>query len=73
MQKTALQGIARILRGRLKSNINNTTQFFVPRISEAVCVKLVFLSEMASENLACVNSFLNNGIFLITFSFFIFT
>ena len=37
---------------RIKSNINNTTQFFVPRISEAVCVNLVFLSEMASENLA---------------------
>ena len=37
---------------RIKSNINNTTQFFVPRISEAVCVNLVFSSEMASENLA---------------------
>ena len=33
-------------------------------------MKLVFLSEMASENLACVNSFLNNGIFLMTSSFF---
>lgn len=33
-------------------------------------MKLVFLSEMASENLACVNSFLNNRIFLITLSFF---